>query len=647
METFKNPGLVLQLVKNMRKGESAARDERATQQRDGANDNASAIVNPALEEQKTIITDEVKNLVAEVETNESSKKSSGALTKLKKLFSKKETAFDESRRNFLKKAAAIVGGIAVGGPTALAKASEEENTLPVDPNNSTVETNGTHEISFTPPEFDYDSLTPEKKEAILKKRKMHIVVVTTEEAKAEVESIGGDFKAGSEKIAQYSQEFFTNSGADIQFDVQCDDVEVDVIVIPKSEYADESGQTSETAAEYLNTNLNAGSYLNDQFSTLAAAKGIPRDKLCPFMYVKNNSAAGFANPAGPGIVLDAESMLHPTKNDQQQREIGPHEFAQKFLDEHSGVDNGSLRHGFKYEVPMENGKLKYDFRESTSDGLAITEITTPSFSVKAGRRRIPHTSYNGKFVKLFDHNSQTYIEVPLGDATSDAWHHGTWEELDKYTHERVEDTQAPELLAEGGMSPTGVLPENDTTFDLKMNFNEDVQKGEGKIRLYGTYTGEGVDWGTQDYYEFDANDLVIEGSNVAIPVSVNKFTEYYVNVDEGAIKDAAGNNFAGISDNSTWTFETKDFATGVNDIENGKLFNIRVNHSSQKIEMDNIDQVKVARIYNMNGQLVKMENDPRGPIDINDLKTGIYIVQVFDRQGRREAVKVGINKSWR
>lgn len=52
--------------------------------------------------------------------------------------------------------------------------------------------------------------------------------------------------------------------------------------------------------------------------------------------------------------------------------------------------------------------------------------------------------------------------------------------------------------------------------------------------------------------------VTVSGNTATIPFSTLEYsTGYYVTVDAGAFRDAAGNNFAGISNTTTWTFTTE------------------------------------------------------------------------------------------
>ncbi|MDB5823804.1 MAG: hypothetical protein JWR21_2508, partial [Herminiimonas sp.] len=100
--------------------------------------------------------------------------------------------------------------------------------------------------------------------------------------------------------------------------------------------------------------------------------------------------------------------------------------------------------------------------------------------------------------------------------------------------------------------------------EIQQAFSEGVAMGTGYISLYNQDTGALVEkfdvatglgsnggkvglrsWGT-------TNDLL--QINAFNPLSVN--SRYYINIDPTAIKDLAGNYYAGISDTTSWNFST-------------------------------------------------------------------------------------------
>ncbi|MFK8061354.1 MAG: T9SS type A sorting domain-containing protein, partial [Polaribacter sp.] len=88
---------------------------------------------------------------------------------------------------------------------------------------------------------------------------------------------------------------------------------------------------------------------------------------------------------------------------------------------------------------------------------------------------------------------------------------------------------------------------------LKITFNKDVQKNNGNITIY-----DASDDSVVETINITSANITINGSQVTIEPSTN-FTlakQYYVQIDNGAIKDVNNTLFSGISDKTTWNFET-------------------------------------------------------------------------------------------
>lgn len=88
--------------------------------------------------------------------------------------------------------------------------------------------------------------------------------------------------------------------------------------------------------------------------------------------------------------------------------------------------------------------------------------------------------------------------------------------------------------------------------NLVLTFNENVQKGTGNITIHKISDNSIVQ-------TIDVQDLAVSISNNVVTINPADFaygTRYYVNIPSGAIQDMAGNNYAGISNNSTWNFTT-------------------------------------------------------------------------------------------
>jgi Ca2+-binding RTX toxin-like protein len=89
--------------------------------------------------------------------------------------------------------------------------------------------------------------------------------------------------------------------------------------------------------------------------------------------------------------------------------------------------------------------------------------------------------------------------------------------------------------------------------NLVINFSEAIQKGSGNLVLKKVSDNSLV-----ETIAVTADNVTANGSQVTINPAANLAlgTDYYVEIANGAIKDIAGNNYAGITGNSTWNFKT-------------------------------------------------------------------------------------------
>jgi Ca2+-binding RTX toxin-like protein len=93
--------------------------------------------------------------------------------------------------------------------------------------------------------------------------------------------------------------------------------------------------------------------------------------------------------------------------------------------------------------------------------------------------------------------------------------------------------------------------------NLVINFSEAIQKGTGNLVLKKLSDNSVV-----ETIAVTAANVTANGSQVTIDPAANLApgTDYYVEIPNGAIKDIAGNNYAGITGNSTWNFKTQGTA---------------------------------------------------------------------------------------
>jgi large repetitive protein len=115
------------------------------------------------------------------------------------------------------------------------------------------------------------------------------------------------------------------------------------------------------------------------------------------------------------------------------------------------------------------------------------------------------------------------------------------------------DVTAPTVSA---LSPTNGATSVAVDANLVITFDEDVQKGaSGDIVIQQTAGG------TFETIAVTSPSVTVSGADVTINAAglLAGLTDYYVEIDTGAITDvaAAPNNFAGISGSGTWSFTTE------------------------------------------------------------------------------------------
>ena len=94
--------------------------------------------------------------------------------------------------------------------------------------------------------------------------------------------------------------------------------------------------------------------------------------------------------------------------------------------------------------------------------------------------------------------------------------------------------------------------------NLVVNFSEAIQKGTGNIVIKKVSDNSVV-----ETMPVTAANVTVSGTQLTInpTADLGQGTDYYVEIVNGAIKDIAGNNYAGITGNSTWNFKTQGTST--------------------------------------------------------------------------------------
>ncbi|WP_430973378.1 Ig-like domain-containing protein [Sunxiuqinia rutila] len=181
-------------------------------------------------------------------------------------------------------------------------------------------------------------------------------------------------------------------------------------------------------------------------------------------------------------------------------------------------------------------------------------------------------------------------------------------------------------------SPTGQQDDNHPEF--VMTFSEAVQLSGVAGDLIITKAGESEAW-----MVIPLSSAVINGNTVTISYDydadkggLDRQTTYFVNVDAGAIEDLAGNDFAGLTDQTSWTFTTGDWLTSIEDpSEVAEMFSVYPNPFDTYITIKNASKLSRIMISNIAGQRVKDLVNPTEIINTGDLRSGIYFLTLVDK----------------
>ncbi len=120
------------------------------------------------------------------------------------------------------------------------------------------------------------------------------------------------------------------------------------------------------------------------------------------------------------------------------------------------------------------------------------------------------------------------------------------------------DTSAPTLKNTTPVAPDLASPSG----NLVMQFGETVSKGTGSIFIVDDTNSTSIE------IDVSSSEVVVDGDTVTInpAADLQMAHSYHITVQEGALVDAAGNHFAGISDTGTWRFSVPDPAVSLDTI---------------------------------------------------------------------------------
>ncbi|WP_430405039.1 Ig-like domain-containing protein [Fluviicola sp.] len=177
--------------------------------------------------------------------------------------------------------------------------------------------------------------------------------------------------------------------------------------------------------------------------------------------------------------------------------------------------------------------------QTVSSGNPNVTITGSSFFYNPPSNLILNTPYYVKIDATAFKDAANNFFVGIADNVT--WNFNT------------NDVTAPALIASPFVPADNAVGVALTT-PLSITFNEAVQAGTGVIQLY---SGSGT---LVESYDVVTSPLIsFAGSTITInPTDLVLNTNYYVNIQSGAVKDLSNNNYAGFTNNTTWNFNTND-----------------------------------------------------------------------------------------
>ncbi|MGL6283613.1 MAG: Ig-like domain-containing protein, partial [Microcoleaceae cyanobacterium] len=209
-------------------------------------------------------------------------------------------------------------------------------------------------------------------------------------------------------------------------------------------------------------------------------------------------------------------------------------------------------------VPL-GENLVVNFSEMVQKGLGdiLIKKLSDNSVVETINVGSPNVMVNGSQVTInpvadFTSNTGYYVEITnsaIRDMARNSFVGMTGNSLWNF---QTVDNISPTLVS---LNPIDNATTVTNTQNLVVNFSETVQKGIGNIRIKKL-----ADNALVENIDVTASNITVSGSQLTINPTADLLpnTAYYVEITNGAIQDTVGNNFAGILDNSTWNFQTKD-----------------------------------------------------------------------------------------
>jgi hypothetical protein len=180
-----------------------------------------------------------------------------------------------------------------------------------------------------------------------------------------------------------------------------------------------------------------------------------------------------------------------------------------------------------------------------------------------------------------------------------------------------------------------VTPESESTLVdnhpiFTATFNENIKIGTGNLTVYKVNTITPV-------LTLPISSATVNGKTVTLSYTYNattggldKDSRYYVLVDATAITDMAGNKFVGINNAADWTFKTGPWVTGLTPQDGSLEFKVYPNPFVDYVNVANVSELSKIVVTNIAGQMVKEIVNPTERIQLNELRSGIYFMSLYN-----------------
>lgn len=260
-------------------------------------------------------------------------------------------------------------------------------------------------------------------------------------------------------------------------------------------------------------------------------------------------------------------------------------------------------------------------------GLTFNEpVTGVADAITVTGGKLDDVTGSGKdYVLTISAKEQTSVSIVLGNTIKDTAPNANAFAGQTLTY-KTGDFTAPALVTK---TPTLDNTLSDTHPTFKMTFNEDVKLGAGgSLKVYKVNS-------TTVVLDIPVTAAMINGKEVTVNYAtvspgLEKSTRYYVKVDGSALTDAAGNAFVGVSDIAAWTFKTGANWPTPNIDQLSLEFKVYPNPFVDFVNVANASQLSKVVVTNIAGQTVKEVVNPTEQIQLNELRSGVYFISLYD-----------------